>query len=698
MKRVLSILIVALIAGLTGAVAFAQEAEGTGQDWGGFRVTSFAEFGWRAIDLRGNKDKYHSDLNYGRGVRLMQSEFTARSLTGQGTLFDYIHLSGNGFGGDPQQFLRGRIEKNHIYRFEINYYKTAFDRLLNNVALNSATGLGQHIYHDARRASDMRLTLAPQSWIRPFVGYTRNSWTGPSFTTIDLGRDEFFVLQPIQILSNDYYAGADFRLKNLNLTVTQGFRRFKNDTSLSSGANPGNNTTNVARLDSLAQAAPTRDEINYTTVALNSTFWQKLGITGRYSYSSGNTDARLNEVVTGVDFSNILLNPQITSTLGRAHKPNYVGDFTMSYGATENWTVSESFRASNYNNSSDTLISFLQTGRRTCTPFSDPPCVNNDPHSPGATPLPDVTIDTEFIRLIGDRLLANYFEIRRQVNRNVSLHLGWRYQQRRIQRVDLDFDLADGPPDLACLDPNSPSTCVETTRIFSNTAVAGVSARLWQRLRVNFDYEGTRSNNGFTRAYPADLDAFRLRTTLKASETLNLYFNASKRKGTFNRATVDYNNDQRDFSAGGSWYPKGRNTGFEAGYENWHVSSAADIITFRSNVAFSGIGRYRSNGNLGYFNIVTQFGKRLDGWFSYRIIKDGGASQRTIQSTVVPNDILSQLSFHYQSPQARLRFKLRPGVHLVTGYEYYNYNEKNVTAAPQNYHAHLVFTGLRLGF
>ncbi len=690
MKRVLSVLMFALIGGLTGAVALAQEPEGTGQDWSGFRVTSFMEFGWRTVDVLGNEGKYHSDLNYNGGLRLLQSEFSARSLTGQGRLFDYIHVSGNALGGDPQQYVRGRVERKNAYRFEINYFKTDFDRVLNNVAVNPTTLVGQHMYSTHRRASDMRLTLLPQSWIRPFVGYTRNSWTGPSFSTIDLFRDEFLVPQPIQIQNNDYYIGADFRVKNLNFTITQGFRRFKNDTSLTSSTNPGNNTANVARLDALDQAAPARAEINYTTASLNALFWQKLGVTGRYSYSGGTTEARLNEVVTGVDFSNILLNPQTTTTVGRAHRPNYVGDVTLSYLLTDKWTVSNSFRASNYNTSGSTLSTFLQTGRRTCTPFSTPPCVNNDPHSPGATPLPDVTINEEFFRLVGERLLGNYFESRYQVNRNVSIRLGWRYQNRRVNVVHSDADLGAGE--------QVDVTDVEATRIYSYTGVGGISARLWQKLKVNFDYEGTRSNNGFTRTYPADLDAYRLRSSLKASETLTLYFNASKRKGTFDRATVNYKNDQRDFSAGGSWYPKGKNTGFEAGYQNWHVESNADIITFRSSRPFSGIGYYFSNGNLGYFNIVTQFGKHVDGFFSYRIIKDGGAAERRIQRVVVPNDILSQLSYHYQSPQARLRFKVRPGVHLVTGYEYYNYNEKSVLAAPQNYHAHLVFTGLRLGF
>jgi hypothetical protein len=53
----------------------------------------------------------------------------------------------------------------------------------------------------------------------------------------------------------------------------------------------------------------------------------------------------------------------------------------------------------------------------------------------------------------------------------------------------------------------------------------------------------------------------------------------------------------------------------------------------------------------------------------------------------------------FQSPEARLAFKLHPRLDWNIGYQYYNYNESVLVGPrPQNYHAHLPYTSLRLYF
>jgi hypothetical protein len=53
----------------------------------------------------------------------------------------------------------------------------------------------------------------------------------------------------------------------------------------------------------------------------------------------------------------------------------------------------------------------------------------------------------------------------------------------------------------------------------------------------------------------------------------------------------------------------------------------------------------------------------------------------------------------FQSPETRLAIKINRRLDWNLGYQYYNYNENAVVGPrPQNYHAHLPYTSLRLYF
>jgi hypothetical protein len=63
----------------------------------------------------------------------------------------------------------------------------------------------------------------------------------PAFTNYHVGGNEFLLLSELRSRADDYRFGADGRLGPIDFSVMQGFRRFRDDTFIDSGANPGLN-------------------------------------------------------------------------------------------------------------------------------------------------------------------------------------------------------------------------------------------------------------------------------------------------------------------------------------------------------------------------------------------------------------------------------------------------------------------------
>src|ERR1700682_4222305 len=82
-----------------------------GEDAGNYTIISSIEVGVRGLRVRGNDNKYRSDLNYNAGVRLFDSSFLARSKDRKGGLFDTFLVTSTGWGADPNGHMRISIEK-----------------------------------------------------------------------------------------------------------------------------------------------------------------------------------------------------------------------------------------------------------------------------------------------------------------------------------------------------------------------------------------------------------------------------------------------------------------------------------------------------------------------------------------------------------------------------------------------------------
>jgi len=222
-----SVRVVILLAALLASpAARAQDptGENKGTDAGGYNIQQTMEVGYRANWVNGNQDTYDTFINLGSGVRLLDYSVEMRSLGHHGLLFDNLSFSSFGYGGDPNDVSRLRIQKNKYYDFRVlfrrdknfwdwNLLANPLNPVTTNAAVSPTTPIisSPHALDLVRRMQDYDLTLFPNSRIRWRLGYSRNRDQGPGFFTTDGGTIPTFP-ENFSYTTNAYRAGVDFRV------------------------------------------------------------------------------------------------------------------------------------------------------------------------------------------------------------------------------------------------------------------------------------------------------------------------------------------------------------------------------------------------------------------------------------------------------------------------------------------------------
>jgi hypothetical protein len=240
--------------------------ESKGINSGDYNIHSSIEFGYRASEINGNMNTYDTFENLGSGVRLFDYTLEMHSLDHNGTLFDNLSFSNFGYGGDPNDVSRLRVEKNKWYDFRLQFRRdknfwdyNLWANPLNPAALNPAGSLttgcyvgsptsafpqgapafcsnpavaqnnSLHALDLVRRMQDYDLTLLPNSAVRFRLGYSRNRDEGPGFFTTDGGTISDFN-ETYSYTTNAYRAGVDFRvLPRTTLSFDEFLSYYKQD-------------------------------------------------------------------------------------------------------------------------------------------------------------------------------------------------------------------------------------------------------------------------------------------------------------------------------------------------------------------------------------------------------------------------------------------------------------------------------------
>ena len=636
---------------------------------GPYTVTSSIEFGVRGVLIEGNGNKYRSDLNYTPGFRIFDSSLLMRSKDNNGPVFDTLMVSSFGWGEDPSKYLRVNAEKTKAYRFDANYRRFDYFNSLPNLALN------QHISNTEFRQGDFNLTVLPQNErIRFNLGYSLDRNSGPSVSTFRYNGDEYPAAVPVRMAADEYRVGVDAKLWVFDLSFMQGWRFFKEDNQyLVTVPNVGNNPTNTAKINDFYRDSPTRGDTPFTRLSLHTLIKKRLDFTGRFVYTSGSTKYTFFQNGTGTDSSNNKVNSDIITQAGSAKRPNGMGDLAATVYITDRFRISETFRVNNFRiNGGDLLRETLLRSKVTAG---------------GETVLPPVVTNLLSFRTIDYRRYLNTIEGDFDISSRLSIHAGYRYADRHIELGSSDITIGAAAVPVREKIDNS-----------TNTFIFGFKAKPVKIWSVYMDMEKGSADNVFTRVDNYEFTNVRVRSILRPNKTLSINTSLVTKNNTNPAITETDKNfgvnvKSRTFSSSVDWSPNERFL-LNGGYTRANVTSDADIIFFLTGVQTFGQSRYFMRDNFFFVNGYVQLHRRAKLFAAYRIHNDPG--QGTRLST--PSVLIGSFPYQYQSPEAKLEFRLHKNVDWIAGYQYFDYQERFPNPSKLAYNAHLPYTSLRIFF
>lgn len=684
-----------------------------GDEAGNYIITSTIEFGVRGLSVSGDFNKYQSDLNYKAGPRLFDSSFFMKSKDGKGGLFDSLLVTSTGWGADPQGNIRVSVEKPQWYRFDANYRRFKYFRFLNSFAnpnwvFSPATfsvapkpGTGEHGIDTRTQLGDFDLTLFPTNErIRFTIGYSPERLSGPSYTSYHQGGNDFNLRSQLQSRANDFRFGADGKVGPFDFSFLQGFRRFRDDSFIDLGTTPGINLNpTAARLTTYNRQEPTRGSVNFTRFSVHTFLAKKLDITGRIVYSKATSNSELVESFTGVNW-----NPRITgwpptppaatpNVLNRGlydvtsttSRPNWLGDLGMTFQATDKFRISDSFRVEDFEIDGVAVLSDFFSITR------------------GALTNTIAFSNLDANRTTKYRKYQNTIEGDYQFNNRYAIHFGYRYGSRRIEEIFDGFTISSNgsvtPPPARTFED-------EVEQNHTNALFGGFKVRPLDSLTIFFDAEHGTADNVFTRVGNYNYTNIRARSRYAPTRTVSLNVaiivkNNSNPSEIAGVSIQDFGVDvkSRIFTSSLDWAPTSH-VSFSTGYNyNWARSNAVVDYFFNSiQHPLGHVLNYVSN-NYFFFDTTAQLHPRVTLYAAYRVNKDTGQGNHFADPTGLPGLLVASYPMTFQSPEGRLAFKINRWFDWNVGYQYYNYSESPLVGPrPENYHAHLPYTSLRLYF
>lgn len=682
---------------------------------GDYLVVSSIEFGYRGLAVGGDQNKFQSDLNYRAGPRLFDSSFLMRSQDGKSGFVDTLLVTSTGWGADPQGTFRINAEKSKWYRFDGSYRRFKYYRFLNsfanpnwvfspaNFSVAPKLFTGEHGTDTRMKVGDFDLTILPKNEkIRFNIGYSPERLNGPAFTNYHFGGNEFNLLNNLRSRADDYRVGADGKIGPIDFSFLQGFRRFRDDSFITQASQINLNPA-AASLTSYHRDEPSRGSVNYTRFSLHSLIARKLDITGRIIYSKAKSDFTFLESFAGRNF-----NPRVTgwpptppaatpnilnfgnyNITGNADRPDTLGDIGVTFLATDRLRISNTFRVEDFKINGFAVFSdfFSITRGSGATARTD---------TVGFSNL-DATRTTKY------RKYQNTIEGDYQFNNRYAVHFGYRYGQRHIEEGLEGFNLGSNG---SLSPPPARSSEFESEENHTHAVIGGFKARPANNWTIYFDGEHGTADNVFTRI--GNYNYTNIRAKSRYSPTNRLTFNTALiAKNNANPSEIagvsieDFGVSikSRIFTSSVDWAATER-VSFSTGYTfNWVNNNAVVDYFFNSIRHPLGHSLYYSRNHYFFFDTVTRLAPRVTLYAAYRINKDTGQGDRVADPTGNPGLLIASYPMSYQSPEARLAVRVTRRLDWNVGYQYYNYNESTLVGPrPENYHAHLPYTSLRIYF
>jgi len=668
----------------------AQVGSPRGDNVEGYNVTQSFELGYRWSLVGGDLGMYRSVDNFGNGIRLLGSSLTVNSRDGHGHLFDEIVLNTMGLGNDPYESAILRIQKNHLYRYDMVWRSQAYYNPALTVAgangLNgtpaitsvSNSGLlstgGLHIRDTQRRMQDHDLTLLPQSSVRFRVGYSRNMEDGPALSTaqeFDTNGPGFPVFADVRREWNEYRLGADVDLAGFKFTVTRRWDFFKEDTPYSSvGVVASGAAGDQTALTQFRRSEPIHGS-NPGWLGNLFTRRKLWGVNARLTYVSGSRDYILNEAAFGTSQFGGAGSRQILVG-GNARRPDLAGDVSISLYPTDRLTVVNNTSILSNRIDGDSSYSEVQNG----FDFGQ----------------------TLYFRYLAIRTFTNTTDIQYRASAKIGFYGEYGYSDRLIRRSEASAD----PTQFALSYTNN----VYSVSNHMNTGRVGIRVRPWKPFSVNLDGEIGRANFPLTPTSESRYHSLNGRADYR---TRRVQLSTSYRQmynlnAPFVFAT--YLSHDRQYSANASWAPRDA-ISFDASYTKLHLDTRGGIAFFagtgiRPTLQSAFPSYYTSNIHAANLGVRLALRRRADLYVGYTITKDtGGAPGFPGNTAAVPTLLASVQSYPltYQSPVGRVSIRITPKIRWNAGWQFYDYAEEvHLFGFNQNYRAHTGFTSVLWSF
>jgi len=562
-------------------------------------------------------------------------------------------------GNDPYQSSTFRIQKNRLYRYDLLWRENDYF----NPALTIANG--EHFMNTSRRMQDHSLTLLPQSPLKVFLGYTRNSQTGPALSTIQLfdsRGDEFPLFENIRRLQDEIRIGAELQAFGIRLSFLRGWEHFRDDTTdqLNQFA-PGNNPNDRTTLSNFNRSQPNHGSSGNWRVHLMSERSKLYSVAGRFTYSGGRRDFIFDEGLLGTDRVGTARTLQ-TQITGNARRPVLATNLTLNVFLSPKLTVT------NHTAYNDTRIDGDALYRQ----------VNNT----------SLASDSIYFQFLGIRTISNTTDATYRINNWASFFGGYQFSTRHVRSVEQQT-FFNTPDRLAVEQDNT-----------LNSGLFGVRFRPLKPLAIRLDAEVGRTDHPF---YPIGEKNYHALSGSLQYKLKSLTIGASTRTN-YNTNSVSlssHSSRSRTYSADVSWALR-EWVSLDAGYNKLHLDTASGIAYFANGDLTGGSSIYISNIHAANLGVRFAVLRRADVYLGYSRTQDTGDGRdlRHPPAFSTPDQLTFYLAqtfpLTYESPIARLSVRVTNKLRWNGGYQFYHYRED--LSDQRNYRAHTGYTSLTWSF
>jgi len=616
------------------------------------------EIGYRWVsDIAGNRDMYRSMVNLGEGPKLLHSNLSLRSEYGTGKLFDRLDWSMNSWGGDPYNTMRLNVGRMDLYEFRVDYRNLNYYNFIPTHAnpLQAQGRLfGQHSLNVTNRMTDLELKLFPNSRIRPYVGYSRNTGFGPGFTTYGPTANEFLLGTRWNYTADDYRGGVELTLARLNLTLEQGVRFLRNDTSVqfagdANGNNPIPFIGQKIVMNALDRGYHDRTRIPTTKALLKFAPNSVFRFTGRYLYAMADVESDFSQIEKGefVSLEELIFYRTAADAYDtRAKSPSHSGGFLVEYSPLSRLTLVDEFTNRNYHISGSALLDTLYLQARS---LSGP-----------SAPVMDITANRLHNSYLARDQVRNEATFEYDLGNGLAIRGGHRYTHVEAELVDAESGYVD----------------TRSGSYTQHTAFGGAAFRRGQWLRLMLDYESTDTDQPLMRMGYFVHDRFRFSWRFRPSPKLSASGSVSFLRNSNDQPDIDTRDHNRSYSVAVDYQPLERFS-LSLDFSRTNLFSDTLILLPQSFERDRSIFDERSHSLGGALGIDLYKGSRFD--FGYRGILSSGS-----------------YPLNYHQPFANLTIPLHRNLAWKAYWQYFGYNEKG--ASIQDYRGHLLTFALALSY